>query len=148
MINTEKPSKIAGMLTQDSLSDIELLLEEKDKKIAEQDGEIISLKKELTWLKEHIKQGQQARFGKSTEKSETLQVELIFNEEDIEIAKPLGALDEARESITYTRRKTKQCGRKLDTSQLKREIQLHDLTEAEKIGGVAFLLLYYFKYFF
>lgn len=138
MINTEKTSKIATILTQDPPSDIELLLQEKDKKIAEQDikiseqdEQIISLKKELTWLKEQMKLGQQARFGKSTEKSEALQVELIFNEEsqEAESSEP----EEAHESLTYTRRKAKLCGRKLDTSKLEREVRLHDLTEAEKI---------------
>lgn len=133
MINAEESSKISAILTQNSLSDMELLLLEKDKKISEQNEKIISLEKELIWLKEQIKLGQQARFGKSTETSEALQVKLIFNEETCGEAESLACVEETHESITYTRRKVKQRGRNLDTSQLEREVRLHDLLEAEKI---------------
>jgi transposase len=98
---------------------------------AEQESKILSLEKEVTWFKEQFKLAQQRKFGRSSETTETLQVEIIFNEEG-DTTEPPTKEDDV-EHISYTRKKTKQCGRKLDTSNLVRERQLHDLTDEEKI---------------
>jgi transposase len=128
MSNTEKIAKKSA--TEIGVSVIESLLKEKDAKIFEQQSKILVLENELNWFKEQFDLTRQDKFGRSTEKSEALQVELVFNEE--EISESLGPQEEQQETIHYTRRKPKQCGRKVDTSKLPREIRCHDLTEAEK----------------
>jgi transposase len=127
MLNTQQSQEIHAILDKlpsEELGVIESLLNEKDHKI-------ILLEKELNWFKEQFKLSQQRKFGRSTEKSEALQIELLFNEEQVEESST-SELEE-RESISYTRRKAKRNGRNLDTSKLTREIQVHDLPEAEKV---------------
>jgi transposase len=123
MINEEKTQEITGILKEVSTHHVEMF----ESLIAEKDSKISNLEHELNWIKEQIKLGKQRTFGRSTETFDALQVPLIFNEED-----NTDVIDGNTESISYTRRKSKQCGRKLDTSKLPRERQLHDLTDDEK----------------
>ena len=90
----------------------------------------LALEKEINWLKEQFKLSQHRKFGRSSENSQTLQMEIIFNEDGCITEPP--EKDEV-EKITYTRRKPKTRGRQLDTSKLPREQQLHDLRDDEKI---------------
>jgi len=99
--------------------------------LAEKKAKILALENELNWLKEQVKLGQQRIFGRSSEKTENGQAEIIFNEEDSSELAELPT--EEAETIHYIRRKPKQCGRKLDTSRLPCERQVHDLNETEKI---------------
>lgn len=78
-------------------------------------------------LKEQLRLSLQRKFGRSTESSNALQLSL-FEEE---VAAPLPE-DDALETVSYTRRK-KQKGRNLDTSQLPRERQIHDLPDEQKL---------------
>jgi transposase len=126
MLNEEKTQKIAETLKEISTHHVEIF----ESLLAEKDLKIVNLKNELKWIKEQVKLGQQRMFGRSTEKLDGLQVPLIFNEED---DNDIAEAEETTQTINYTRRKSKQCGRKLDTSKLLRERQLHDLTDAEKI---------------
>lgn len=127
MRNNEKTQEISGILSDISPRHVEMF----ESLVADKDATIFNLENELKWLKQQVQLGQQKAFGRSTEKLEALQVPLVFNEEDH------GSVDvqeEKTETLSYQRRrKTKQCGRKLDTSQLIRERQLHDLSELEKI---------------
>ena len=99
--------------------------------VQEQENKIQALEKELDWFKEQFKLLQQRSFGRSTEKTKDLQSELVFNEGDTGEAPEV--LEEEQETLTYTRKKAKKCGRKLDTSKLEREVCIHDLSESEKI---------------
>jgi len=125
MTNNEKTQEISGILNNISTQHVEMF----ESLIADKDSKIYTLENELKWLKEQVKLGQQRIFGQSTEKWASLQNSLIFNEDDSDPE----AVEEQSETIQYTRRKTKECGRKLDTSKLIRERQLHDLSESEKI---------------
>ena len=126
MTNHEKTKEITAFLSNSSRH-IEMF----ESLVADKDATIFNLENELKWLKQQVKLGQQKIFGRSTEKLESLQVPLVFNENDNEIIE-VKKVNEKTETIQYTRRKVKQCGRKLDTSKLTRERQLHDLPEAEK----------------
>lgn len=139
MLKEENSPEIIAILSDipaPKIAVIESLLAEKNSKIIEQDEKILSLEKEIHWLKEQFKLAQQRKFGRSSETSQTLQTEIIFNEEgDItEIEKEADV-----EHISYTRKK-KSCGRKLDTSKLPRERVVHDLSEEEKICSCGFQL--------
>lgn len=126
MLKEEENREITEILSDisaDKVAVIESLLIAKDSKI-------LALEKEINWLKEQFKLSQQRNFGRSSENSQTLQMEIIFNE-DGGITEPTEKEDV--EHISYTRRKNKTCGRKLDTSKLPREQQLHDLQADEKI---------------
>lgn len=125
MTNHEKIQKIKETLSHISDDNVEIF----ESLLADKDTTIFNLKNELSWLKQQIKLGQQKRFGQSTEKSESLQIPLIFNEE----AKLEVVAEQNTETIKYTRRKVKTKGRQLDTSKLLRERQFHDLSESEKI---------------
>ncbi|TAL62417.1 MAG: IS66 family transposase [Legionella sp.] len=85
----------------------------------------------LTWFIEQIKLGKQRQFGKASETSGQLQLELVFDEaeESVEAKETEEPAD--TETITYTRKK-KTVGRKIDTDQLPREQIIYDLTEEEK----------------
>ena len=96
----------------------------------EKDSKITALEKEVNWFKEQFKLAQQRKFGRSSENSQTLQMEIVFNEDGCITEPPE---KEEVEQISYTRRKTKTRGRQLDTSKLPREQQLHDIQEDEKI---------------
>ena len=126
MTNNEKTKEITGILSS-SPRHVEMF----ESLVADKDATIFNLENELKWLKQQTKLGQQRMFGRSSEKLESLQLPLIFNEDESEVIE-VKKVDEQTETIQYTRRKVKQCGRKLDTSKLIRERQLHDLPEAEK----------------
>lgn len=126
MLNEDKAQKISETLKEISTHHVEIF----ESLLAEKNSTIFNLENELKWMKEQIKLGQQRAFGRSTEKLDALQIPLVFNEENSEV---IACPSEETEEINYTRRKQKQCGRRLDTSKLFRERQLHDLTEAEKI---------------
>lgn len=127
MTNKEKTQEITEILNHVSKRHVELF----ESLLADKDTTIFNLEKELKWIKQQIKLGQQRNFGRSTETLESLQIPLIFN--DKESFEPVVETVEKTETINYTRRKVKQCGRKLDVSKLIRERQLHDLPESEKI---------------
>lgn len=128
MTNNEKTQEICDILSNTSTRHVEMF----ESLLADKDATIFNLANELKWLKQQVKLGQQKIFGRSTETLDSLQVPLIFNEDESEVIE-VNKVDEKTEAIQYTRRKVKQCGRKLDTSKLLRERQLHDLSEAEKI---------------
>lgn len=126
MKNNEKAQEITAFLS-DSTRHVEMF----ESLIADKDSTIFNLENELKWLKQQVKLGQQKIFGRSTETLDSLQIPLIFNEDESEVIE-VKKVDDKTETIQYTRRKAKQCGRKLDTSKLIRERQLHDLPESEK----------------
>jgi transposase len=95
------------------------------------ENKIQALEKELNWFKEQFKLMRQRAFGPSTEKNKDLQIELIFNEG--EASEALSETEEQQETLTYTRRKPKECGRKIDTTKLERQVLVHDLLDEEKI---------------
>jgi transposase len=138
MLREEKNKKISEILNDIPLHQREAIQALFTDIIHENDLKIANLEKELSWLKEQIKLGKQRQYGRSSEKTQSLQTEIIFNEGD-ESEAAAHNLSEETETVTYTRRKAKQCGRKLDTSKLPRERQIYDLSESEKIctcGGL------------
>jgi len=133
MIRTEENTEITAILSDMSTQKVailESLLAEKNSNILDLTSKIISLEKELTWFKEQFKLAQQRKFGRSSETSPYVQMEIVFNEAGC--SQPVPEKEEV-ETIHYTRKKTKSRGRRLDTSKLPREQQIHDLTEEEKI---------------
>ena len=83
--------------------------------------------KKLAWLSEQAILNKQKRFAAQNEASKYLQ--LSFDEmDDVEAPKPE---EPTTETITYTRQK-KSVGRKIDTSNLPREVVVHDLAATEK----------------
>lgn len=137
MFQEEKIQEISAIFNSipaHQIAVIESILAEKDLKISEKDSKILSLENKVRWLEEQFKLAQQRKFGRSTEKNLPIQMEIVFDEEPgIEVEETTEATAEEVEKISYTRRKVKQCGRKLDTSKLPRERQLHDLPEIEKV---------------
>jgi transposase len=127
MKNTDKSREIIEFLST-STRHVEMF----ESLVADKDAIISNLENELKWLKQQVKLGQQRLFGRSTEKLESLQVPIVFNEDESEVIE-VKKVDEKTQTIEYTRRKVKQCGRKLDTRKLLRERQIHDLPESEKI---------------
>jgi len=97
--------------------------------------------KKIDLLVEQIKISRLRQFGKKTENSSQLQLELVFDE--IEELQDKDALDEQAEepteTIIYTRKK-KTAGRRIDTSKLPREQITYDLTAEEKICNCGGLL--------
>ena len=133
MVNEEENPEITAILSDipaEKLAIIESLFTEKNSKISEQESKILALEKEMNWLKEQFKLAQQRKFGRSSENSQTLQMEIVFNEDGCITEPPE---KEETEQISYTRRKTKTRGRQLDTSKLPREQHIHDLSPEEKI---------------
>jgi len=89
--------------------------------------------KRITLLVEQIKLSKLRQFGKKTESSEQLQLELVFDEiEESQDEAVAESNEEPTETIIYTRKK-KTVGRRIDTSKLPREQIVYDLTEEEKI---------------
>jgi len=97
------------------------------------------LRKNITWLKEQLKLINQNKFGKKSETSHALQLNLF---DDLPAPDDTPADDEEKETVTYTRKKKKK-GRNIDTSKLLREQVIHDLddktcqdchSELKKIG--------------
>src|SRR5208283_3640300 len=121
MIREEKTTQISSILTgvpTHQAEKIQTLFSDIISDIQEKDLEIANLKKELHWLKEQIKLGKQRQFGRSTEKTEALQLEMVFNEGETDTNNTEETKEEETETVTYTRRKAKQRGRQLDTSKL------------------------------
>lgn len=88
--------------------------------------------RKIVWFEEQFKLYRQRQFGKSSETSVALQLELIFNADEQGSAQsPEAAAEEKTELIGTARRKS--VGRKIDTSQLPRQKKLHDLVAHEKI---------------
>lgn len=88
--------------------------------------------KKIVLLVEQVKLSRLRQFGKKTENSAQLQLELVFDE----VAEPqcedaIESAEEPTETIIYTRKK-KTVGRKIDTSKLLREQITYNLTEEEK----------------
>lgn len=91
--------------------------------------------KMINLLIEQNKLLRQRQFGKKTENSKQLELELVFDEDatlsqdETETQEP-----EVTETVTYTRTK-KTIGRRLDTTNLPREQIIHDLSDADKCCG-------------
>lgn len=89
------------------------------------------LKEKVCWFEAQFKLSRQRQFGKKTESS--LQLPLnIFNAEESESAILAAEASKSKETITYTRNKPNKKGRNIDASQLPRYTVIHDLTDAEK----------------
>ena len=91
---------------------------------------IEQLEKKIIWFEEQFKIGQQRAFGKKSEKHPDQMMLPIFdndNEASDEVE-----VEVKQETITYSRRKPKSCGRKIDTSLLPREQEVHDIAAEEK----------------
>lgn len=126
VVKKEEKLKITAILSDIPAEKVALI----ESLFTEKDSQIKALEKEINWLKEQFKLAQHRKFGRSSENSQTLQMEIVFNEDGCITELP--EKDEV-EQITYTRRKPKTRGRQLDTSKLPREQQLHDLRDDEKI---------------
>lgn len=89
----------------------------------------------VTCYEEKLRLGRVKRFGRKTEASGQLEIDLnIFDEDGEEITSEVSLTTETepnKETITYTRNK-KTIGRRIDTSKLPREVIIHDLSEVEK----------------
>lgn len=94
-----------------------------------------SAEKKIDLLIEQNKLLRQRQFGKKTENSKQLELELVFdedetlNQDEAETEEP-----KVTETVTYTRTK-KTTGRKIDTTNLPREQIIHDLSDADKCCG-------------
>jgi transposase len=107
-------------------------------------AEVTSLKAEVSKLSSMLNQAQTLikcleenarlakvrQFGKKTEKTESLQMELF--DELLREELPESEEDAEKETIHYERRKPKKKGRLIDTSKLPREKIVYDLTDDEK----------------
>lgn len=102
-------------------------LEKENKSLKKSLGEAL---KQIEWLKEQFKLTQAKKFASSTETSQFLQFDLFADQEGEE----QDVQEESKETISYTHKK-KKVGRQLDTSNLPRERQVHDLSDEEKCCG-------------
>ena len=76
------------------------------------------------------------QYGRKTEALSGLPRQLsLFDDAADEITEQVEAIDAKTEQVTYTRKKRKTKGRKIDTSHLPREVVMHDLSEEEKKCG-------------
>lgn len=89
--------------------------------------------KKITWLMEQFNLNKQKEYGKNSENSRQLQIEMVFDEDEssVEIHETAQELADI-ETITYSRKKKKTAGRRIDTSNLPREVITHDLSEDQK----------------
>lgn len=136
MLDEEKITKISAILNNPAINAFDEIQTFVSDIVDEKELKIAKLEKELHWFKEQFKLAQARKFGRSSESAEALQLEIIFNEETSAVEENLQAADKIEdntETLTYTRRKPKSCGRKIDTSKLLRERHVHDLPEADKI---------------
>lgn len=101
--------------------------------IDELQKENATLKAQLEWFKEQFKLMRQKKFGRQTEKSETVQLTLFDEMDADEVTETVTPIDDEKETVTYERAKRKHGGRNIDTSALPRERCVHDLSDAEKI---------------
>ena len=104
-------------------------IEEKDALILAQQEEIERLHERYRNVLEQFKLAQQRKFARSSEESNSLQLELQFDEAE---AVPVEALpqEENTVTITYTRRKPK---RRTLPDNLPREVIEHDVSEHDKL---------------
>jgi len=137
----ETPSPYVDSLTSilaeknSVISEKESVIAEQKKSMVEKDFHINKLENEIRWFKEQMKLSRHPQFGRSSEQSSALQIEIIFNDEvtpETESDETPEAQEAESEQITSKPRKKKSCGRKLDTSRLPRERRIHDLMEEEK----------------
>lgn len=76
------------------------------------------------------------QYGRKTEALSGLPRQLsLFDDAADDITEQVEAIDAKTEQVTYTRKKRKTKGRKIDTSHLPREVVMHDLSEEEKKCG-------------
>jgi len=113
-----------------------VLIIETNRKLSDENLQLKSnleeAEKKIGLLIEQVKLSRLRHFGKKTETSGQLQLELVFDEfEELQDETAAEPNEEATETITYTRKK-KTVGRKIDTSNLPREQIVYDLTEEEK----------------
>lgn len=92
-----------------------------------------ALSVENTWLKEQLGLIKHDRFGKKIEQLSTLQPELFDESDGDACDDPTDVAAQEQETITYTRKKSEHRTPYLDTSDLPRERQLHDISDEEKI---------------
>jgi len=130
------PENIALVIaTNRKLSDENLQLQAKYEIFFKENSQLKSnleeAEKKIDLLAEQVNLMRLRHFGKKTENSAQMELELVFDE----IPEPQEDLfeqpEEPTETITYTRKK-KTVGRRIDTSSLPREQIIHDLTEEEK----------------
>jgi transposase len=128
-ISTENKS-INTSISNESLINVELNKTKKELAITK--SELENAQNIIKVLEEKIKLLNQKKFGKSSESSKSMDLELVFDDVDL-IETPNEAFHSEEETITvnsFKRKKT--VGRKIDTSKLPREIITHDLSESEK----------------
>ena len=114
--NAEMPGILEAIPEHQSAL-VKTLISEKNTKIISLENQLEKAQAQITWFKEQFKIQQQRLFGRSTEASATLQMDLIFNEADVlsESEDAVDSEESITEDISYTRKKAKTCGRKLDT---------------------------------
>lgn len=100
-------------------------------KISKQEQQITELTAKLKWYEEQFRLAQQKRFGASSEKTHSDQLEMnLFNEAEL-LATPAGE-EPPMEKVTYERRK--QAGkREEDLSKLPVETVMYELAEGDQI---------------
>jgi len=113
---------------EDELKEKDHALNKKDNELEEKSHEIKKLQAKLEWFEEQIRLNKAKQYGKSSEQSEVIQFDLFDDEETQE----QGVESEQAETITVERKKKKTTGRKIDTTDLPREVVVHDLAETEK----------------
>lgn len=104
--------------------------------------ELEKSKEQIRWFEEQFKLYKQRQFGKKAEQLKALNAVQLDLFDILEEATSVEEQVAEKETITYTRNK-KSCGRKLNTANLPREVELHDIAdkhceccgnELEKIG--------------
>lgn len=116
-------------------------IQSKEKDIGKLLTEIADLKaalekanQQVVWFKEQFKLMRQRKFGRQTEKTESIQLTLFDEMSGDEVTESVTPLNNEKETVTYERTKRKaHGGRNIDTSKLPRERQIHDLSDKEKI---------------
>ena len=111
--------------------------------IANLQKEIVTLNSTLTSkiktiheLQEKIVLLRYHQYGRKTEALSGLPRQLsLFDDAADEVTEQVEDIDAKNEQVTYTRKKRKTKGRKIDTSHLPREVVMHDLSEEEKKCG-------------
>ena len=97
--------------------------------IQAQRTEIEHLKKQIEWFQQQFKLASARQFGKSSEKTESVNLSLF--DEEMSYKEATAGEDAKQETITYTRKK-KTVGRHFDVSKFPKEQKIYDLEESEK----------------
>lgn len=92
--------------------------------------ENLGLQQQVDWFKHQSKLASHRQFSKSSETSASLNLTL-FDEGMSKQDAPENACDEAKQTVTYTRKK-KSKGRQIDISKFPKEQKIYDLEESEK----------------